>query len=131
APAAATGRYSNPRHAQRRHGRREGRGGRRAQGPRRAWGRRGLPDALAAEFRAVTGPGGFLIQPEELRTYECDALTNMRALPLAVLLPPSTEQVQAIVRVCHRERVPFVARGAGTGLSGGALPVDQGIVISL
>jgi glycolate oxidase len=90
-----------------------------------------LPAALAAELRAITGPGGFLCEPEELRTYECDALTNMRALPLAVLLPTSTAQVQAIVRVCHRERLPFVARGAGTGLSGGALPVEQGIVISV
>jgi len=90
-----------------------------------------LSAALAAEFRAILGPTGFLCEPEELRTYECDALTNMRALPLAVLLPDSTEQVQAVVRVCHRERVPFVARGAGTGLSGGALPVVEGVVISV
>jgi len=52
-------------------------------------------------------------------------------MPRAVLLPNSTEQVQAIVRICHRERIPFVARGSGTGLSGGALPVENGIVISL
>src|SRR5437879_7278181 len=52
-------------------------------------------------------------------------------MPRAVLLPSSTEQVQAIVRICHRERMPFVARGSGTGLSGGALPVENGIVISL
>src|SRR6202011_4710258 len=67
----------------------------------------------------------------ELHTYECDALTNFRVLPLGVLLPESSSQVQAIVRVCHRERVPFVARGSGTGLSGGALPVKNGVVISL
>ena len=52
-------------------------------------------------------------------------------MPLAVVLPTSTEQVQAVIRVCHRERIPFVARGSGTGLSGGALPVNNGIVISL
>src|SRR5216683_1948170 len=52
-------------------------------------------------------------------------------MPRAVLLPTSTEQVQAIVRLCHREKIPFVARGSGTGLSGGALPVENGLVISL
>ena len=52
-------------------------------------------------------------------------------MPLAVVLPTSTEQVQAVIRLCHRERIPFVARGSGTGLSGGALPVENGIVISL
>ena len=83
------------------------------------------------ELRAIVGARGLITSPEELHTYECDALTNFRALPRAVLLPDSTEQVQAIVRVCHRERIPFVARGAGTGLSGGALPVKNGVVISL
>jgi glycolate oxidase len=90
-----------------------------------------LRPALLDEFRAAAGADAVVSTPEELRTYECDALTNMRALPLAVLLPRSTEQVQAIVRACHRDRVPFVARGAGTGLSGGALPVANGVVISL
>ena len=66
-----------------------------------------------------------------MKTYECDGLTNFRVVPQAVLLPRSTEQVQGIVRVCHRERIPFVARGSGTGLSGGALPVKDGVVISL
>src|ERR1700719_5269612 len=68
---------------------------------------------------------------EELRTYECDGLTNFRVMPRAVLLPNSTQQVQEVVRICHCERSPFVASGAGTGLSGGALPVENGIVISL
>ncbi len=83
------------------------------------------------ELRAIVGARGLITSTEELHTYECDALTNFRALPRAVLLPDSTEQVQAIVRVCYRERIPFVARGAGTGLSGGALPVKNGVVISL
>jgi glycolate oxidase len=83
------------------------------------------------ELRAIVGARGLITSTEELHTYECDGLTNFRVLPRAVLLPDCTEQVQAIVRVCHRERIPFVARGAGTGLSGGALPVKNGVVISL
>ena len=83
------------------------------------------------QFRAIVGEGGLITSPEELHTYECDGLTNYRVMPLAVLLPADSQQVQAIVRICHRERIPFVARGSGTGLSGGALPVKDGIVISL
>jgi glycolate oxidase len=86
---------------------------------------------IVQELRAIVGPRGLITSAEELHTYECDALTNFRVMPLGVLLPESTEQVQAILRVCHRERIPFVARGAGTGLSGGALPVENGVVISL
>src|SRR5438067_7549861 len=82
-------------------------------------------------FRAIVGADGLLTEPEQLRTYECDGLTNFRVLPSAVVLPTSTEQVQAVVRVCHDARIPFVARGSGTGLSGGALPIEHGIVISL
>src|SRR5258708_34039903 len=70
-------------------------------------------------------------EPEQLRTYECDALTGHRALPELVVLPSTAAQVQQLVSICHVHRVPFVARGAGTGLSGGALPVADGIVISL
>ena len=83
------------------------------------------------ELRAIVDGRGLISSPEELHTYECDGLTNFRVMPRAVLLPASTEQVQKIVRLCHRERIPFVARGSGTGLSGGALPVENGIVISL
>ena len=83
------------------------------------------------QLRHVLGPHGLISSPEEARTYECDGLTNFRVMPLAVVLPTSTDQVQAVIRICHRERIPFVARGSGTGLSGGALPVKNGIVISL
>jgi glycolate dehydrogenase FAD-linked subunit len=86
---------------------------------------------LLHSFRAIVGESGLISSPEELHTYECDGLTNFRVMPLAVLLPADTRQVQAVVRICHRERIPFVARGSGTGLSGGALPVENGIVISL
>ncbi|HEY1481457.1 MAG TPA: FAD-linked oxidase C-terminal domain-containing protein [Candidatus Acidoferrum sp.] len=86
---------------------------------------------ILQELRAIVGERGLISSNEELHTYECDGLTNFRVMPQAVLLPSNTEQVQKIVRICHRERMPFVARGSGTGLSGGALPVKNGIVISL
>jgi glycolate oxidase len=86
---------------------------------------------ILGQFREIVGEDGLISQPEQLHTYECDGLTNFRVLPAAVLLPTSTEQVQAILRLCHREKIPFVARGSGTGLSGGALPVAGGVVISL
>src|SRR6266550_2222499 len=70
-------------------------------------------------------------EPEQLRTYERDGLTGRRVVPALVALPADAAEVQAIVRVCNEEGIPFVARGAGTGLSGGALPVAEGIVISL
>src|SRR6185312_4765331 len=90
-----------------------------------------VPMSFLDELRSVLGPDGLISTSEEVRTYECDGLTNFRVKPVAVVLPTSTEQVQAVLRICHRERIPFVARGSGTGLSGGALPVSGGIVISL
>src|SRR2546429_8153567 len=77
-------------------------------------------------FRAIVGGDGLLTEPEQLRTYECDGLTNFRVLPSAVVLPTSTEQVQAAVRVCHDARIPFVARGSGAGPPPGALPIEHG-----
>jgi glycolate oxidase len=90
-----------------------------------------MDSRILQEFRDIVGDRGLISSTDELHTYECDGLTNFRVLPLAVLLPSDTQQVQQIVRICHRERVPFVARGSGTGLSGGALPVKNGVVISL
>ena len=72
-----------------------------------------------------------LADEESLRPYECDGLSAYRRLPLAVVLPDTVAQVQEVVRYCHRHSIPVVARGAGTGLSGGALPIEQGIVLSL
>ncbi len=69
--------------------------------------------------------------PVACRAYECDGLTGYRVRPELVLLPRDAAQVAAAVRVCHDHGVPFVARGAGTGLSGGAVPVADGVVISL
>jgi glycolate oxidase len=87
--------------------------------------------ALRAEFAAIVGRSGVISAPAQLRTYECDGLTGYRVTPALVLLPQTTEQVAGVVAVCARQRLPFVARGAGTGLSGGALPVADGVVIGL
>jgi len=68
---------------------------------------------------------------EQTRPYECDGLTAYQQKPWLVVLPESIEQVQNILRLCHNEGVPVVARGAGTGLSGGALPLADGVLLSL
>ena len=90
-----------------------------------------LSNALVAELEAAVGFDGLIVERNQLQTYECDGLAAYRTIPAAVVLPRSTAQVQAVVRICARHRIPFVARGAGTGLSGGALPTAAGIVISL
>ncbi len=72
-----------------------------------------------------------LWQPEATTPYECDGLTAYRQLPLAVALPETEVQVAAVLRACHALRVPVVARGAGTGLSGGAMPHAQGVTLAL
>ncbi len=90
-----------------------------------------LKPAIAAELRTILGAEGVIDKHDQLRTYESDGLTNYRVVPALVVLPTSTEQVQAVVCICHREHIPFVPRGSGTGLSGGALPAEGGIVISL
>ncbi len=88
-------------------------------------------DGLVEKLVQILGPGRVVTSYEELLVYECDGLTINKALPEVVVLPETTEEVQAIVRLATRSHVPFVARGAGTGLSGGALPVEGGILISL
>ena len=89
-----------------------------------------LTASILAELRAAVGVDGLIIDRNQLQTYECDGLAVLRSLPAAVVLPRSTSQAQAVIRVCARHHIPFVGRGAGTGLSGGALPDDRGIVIS-
>src|ERR671926_48713 len=83
---------------------------------------------LIEAMKAILGPEGVISDREQLRSYECDGLMNYRVIPDLVVLPESAEQVQGIVRVCHDEGIPFVARGSGTGLSGGALPVEPGVI---
>jgi len=86
---------------------------------------------LLGALRASVGDSALLHTPEALRPYECDGLSAYRKLPLAVVLPETVAQVQQVLRECHRRRVPVVARGAGTGLSGGALPHEHGVLLSL
>ena len=90
-----------------------------------------LAPEVVARIAAALDSDGVIAEPEQLRTYECDGLTGRRVVPALVTLPRSTAEVQAVVRVCHENGIPFVARGAGTGLSGGAVPHADGVVISL
>ncbi|PWU15548.1 MAG: FAD-binding oxidoreductase [Verrucomicrobia bacterium] len=76
-------------------------------------------------------PDRLLCRPEQLAAYESDGLTAFRARPLAVAIPETAEEVIALVRFCHEHKLPFVARGSGTSLSGGSLPVLDGVVIAL
>ena len=86
---------------------------------------------LRAELEGLLGRGAVLSDPDELLTYESDGLTLFRALADFVVFPQSAEDVSAIVKLANREDLPFVARGAGTGLSGGCLPAEGGVVISM
>ena len=83
------------------------------------------------DFQRALGEVNVLTDRAQLRSYECDGLTGYRVVPGLVLLPHTADQVAEAVRVCAAHGIPFVARGAGTGLSGGALPVADGVVISL
>jgi glycolate oxidase len=87
--------------------------------------------ALARRLAAVLPAGGLLAQEEQLRPYESDGLSAYRALPAFVAMPQTTEQVQAVLQTCSELGVPVVARGAGTGLSGGALPYPGCVLLSL
>jgi glycolate oxidase len=86
---------------------------------------------LVRRLKAMLPAHCLLVDEEDLRPYECDGLTAFRELPLAVCLPETEEQAVAVLRTCHQLGVPVVARGAGTGLSGGAMPHAQGVVLSL
>jgi glycolate oxidase len=86
---------------------------------------------LRRELESILGPGAVLSDPDELMVYESDGLTLFRALADFVVFPTSAQHVSAIVKLANRENLPFVARGAGTGLSGGCLPTEGGIVLSM
>ena len=90
-----------------------------------------MTGAFLEELARAVRPGALLSDQADLLTYESDALLHLRTTPGAVVLPTSVEEIQAVVRLCHRERVPFVARGSGSGLSGGALPIKDGVLIGL
>ena len=87
-------------------------------------------DIINALRRIVPGEG-VIAEEEELRAYECDGLTAYRQLPMIVVLPETTAQVSEILKYCHAEGIKIVPRGAGTSLSGGALPLEDGITLGL
>ena len=86
---------------------------------------------ILASLRACLPPHCILSTTEELRPYECDGLSAYRHLPMLVALPETVEQIAAVLRICRDQKVPVVPRGAGTGLSGGALPLENGVLLSL
>ncbi len=88
-------------------------------------------DSLHAPFAAIVGERNTISTPSGLRTYECDGLLGYRVRPRLVVLPATTEEVAACMRLARQHGLPIVPRGAGTGLSGGALPVDGAIVIGM
>ncbi|MBZ0160037.1 MAG: FAD-binding protein [bacterium] len=87
---------------------------------------------IVEELYAIVGRDWVIADPDELTVYECDAMTFLeRTAPDIVVLPSNTEQVVEVVKLCDRERLPFLPRGAGTGLSGGAIAVAGGVIIGL
>ena len=87
--------------------------------------------AVAGALRAFLPERAVLWQEEDTRPYECDGLTAYRRLPMVVALPETEEQVRQVLVTCHSMGVPVVPRGAGTGLSGGALPLADGVLLSM
>ena len=87
--------------------------------------------AVLAELARILPAESLRVDLEDVRPYECDGITAYRQLPLAVALPANEAEVVAVLAACHRHKVPVVARGAGTGLSGGATPVEDGVLLSL
>ncbi|HZP66665.1 MAG TPA: FAD-linked oxidase C-terminal domain-containing protein [Rudaea sp.] len=86
---------------------------------------------MLAELARILAPANLLVAREQTAPFECDGLTAFRQLPLAVALPETEDEVRDVLRVCHALGVPVVARGAGTGLSGGAMPCADGVLLSL
>ena len=86
---------------------------------------------IVRRLQGVLPPDAVIHDGTEVRAYECDALTAYRCPPLAVVLPSSTAEVAAVLRICHEERVPVVPRGAGTSLAGGALPTADCVLLGV
>jgi glycolate oxidase len=84
---------------------------------------------IIQEFEKIVGKNNVVQRREELLVYECDGLTSYRQRPALVVLPRTTEEVSQVVKICDRDGIPWVARGAGTGLSGGALPIENCVLI--
>src|SRR6202451_2801856 len=86
-------------------------------------------EALVPRMREICGAGNVITDPLELSTYECDGLTSHRSVPALAVLPRTAAEVASVVAACAAAGVPFVARGSGTGLSGGALPREDGVLV--
>ncbi len=86
---------------------------------------------IVARLQSVLPPEAVIHDPAETRAYECDGLTAYRCPPLCAILPASTEEVAAALRICHEERVPVVPRGSGTSLAGGALPTADSVILGV
>jgi glycolate oxidase len=86
-------------------------------------------DAVRKRSLAVLPPDAVITDRARLRTYECDGLTHYKVTPKLVVLPQTADQLAAVIKACASHRVPFVARGSGTGLSGGALPAENGVLV--
>lgn len=90
-----------------------------------------IDSGMVERLRAISGPEHVVTDEHELRTYESDGLRHYRTPPAVAVLPGSAEEVAEILRACYKAKVPWVARGAGTGLSGGSIPVEDGVLIVL
>ena len=98
-----------------------------------------IPDAatmsrrsqIVADLRQIVAGEGVIDAEEERRAYECDALNIYRALPMVVVLPSTVAEVAAVMRYCQANAIKIVPRGAGTGLSGGALPLEDGVLLGM
>ena len=88
-------------------------------------------DAIIEGLAALVPPTSLIISEDERRAFETDALTAYRKMPLAVVLPTSTEEVSAVLRYCHENGVKIVPRGAGTSLAGGAIPQEDAIIVGI
>ncbi|MEO5614907.1 MAG: FAD-binding protein, partial [Cypionkella sp.] len=87
--------------------------------------------AIVARLHAVLPADAVISDPTETRAYECDALTAYRCAPMVAVLPRTTAEVAAVLRICHEEQVPVVPRGSGTSLAGGALPTADCVILGV
>ena len=90
-----------------------------------------ITQKIIKQLRKALPSDQLLYEREDLKPYECDALSAYHAIPLAVALPDTIKQLKTILSICYENNTPVVARGAGTGLSGGALPIENGVLLSL
>ena len=88
-------------------------------------------ESIVQRLREIVPGEGVIVTEGEMRAYECDGLSAYRQIPIAVVLPSTTEQVSKVLRLCDQEKVKVVPRGAGTSLSGGALPLADGVLLGM